>query len=108
MKDEVRDDVHTAAKFMVEMEHGFVDKMFEMGDLENLKKEDLKHFISKRGNEKLKELGYEPTLSLSLPIRTNRVGFHPKTQLLLGWVTTASMRLTHLSASPMLWVPATE
>ena len=65
LKDEVRDDVHTAAKFMVEMEHGFVDKMFEMGDLENLKKEDLKHFISKRGNEKLKELGYEPTFEYS-------------------------------------------
>ena len=33
--------------------------MFEMGDLENLKKEDLKHFISQRINEKLNELGYE-------------------------------------------------
>ena len=65
LKDEVRDDVHAAAKLMVEMEHGFVDKMFEMGDLENLKKEDLKHFISKRGNEKLKELGYEPTFEYS-------------------------------------------
>ena len=41
------------------MEHKFIDKMFEMGDLENMKANDLKHFISKRGNEKLKELGYE-------------------------------------------------
>lgn len=65
LKDEVRGDVQAAAKLMVEMEHGFVDKMFEMGDLENLKKEDLKHFISKRGNEKLKELGYEPTFEYS-------------------------------------------
>ena len=56
--EEVKDDVITAAKYMVEMEHKFIDKMFEMGDLENLKKEDLKHFISKRANEKLYELGY--------------------------------------------------
>jgi ribonucleoside-diphosphate reductase beta chain len=33
--------------------------MFEMGDLENLKADDLKEFIKKRGNEKLQELGYE-------------------------------------------------
>jgi len=32
-----------------------------MGDLENLKKEDLKNFISQRINEKLGELGYNPT-----------------------------------------------
>ena len=57
--DEVKDDVTQAAKYMVEMEHKVIDKMFEMGDLENMKADDLKHFISKRGNEKLKELGYE-------------------------------------------------
>ena len=60
LNDEVKDDVIQAAKYMVEMEHKFIDKMFEMGDLENLKADDLKHFISKRANEKLKELGYEP------------------------------------------------
>ena len=30
----------------------------EMGDIENLKANDLKHFIKKRLNEKLNELGY--------------------------------------------------
>jgi ribonucleoside-diphosphate reductase beta chain len=34
--------------------------MFEMGDLENLKKDDLKNFINQRLNEKLAELGYNP------------------------------------------------
>lgn len=56
---DVKDDVLEAAKLMVEMEHKFIDKMFEMGDLENLKSKDLKNFISKRANEKLKELGYD-------------------------------------------------
>mgnify|MGYP006407784547 FL=1 len=44
---------------MVELEEEYIDKMFEMGDLENLTKYDLKQFIRKRTNEKLKELGYK-------------------------------------------------
>jgi ribonucleoside-diphosphate reductase beta chain len=32
--------------------------MFEKGDIENLKAEDLKNFIRKRINEKIVELGY--------------------------------------------------
>ena len=58
LKEDVKEAVYEAAELMVKMEHGFIDKMFELGDLENLKKEDLKHFISKRANEKLYELGY--------------------------------------------------
>ena len=52
-------DIIEAAKTMVELEEKYIDKMFEMGDLENLTKYDLKQFIRKRGNEKLKELGYK-------------------------------------------------
>lgn len=61
LKESVKYEVQYAAKLMVEMEHRFIDKMFEQGDLENLKAYDLKNFISKRANEKLAELGYEPT-----------------------------------------------
>ena len=35
-----------------------IDKMFEMGDIENLKAYDLKQFVRKRTNEKLQELNY--------------------------------------------------
>ena len=58
LRSQVKEKVIEAAELMVEMEHRFIDKIFEMGDLVNLKKEDLKHFISKRCNEKLMELGY--------------------------------------------------
>lgn len=58
LKNDVKGEVLYAAKLMVEMEHKFIDKMFEMGDLENLKADDLKHFIIKRANEKIAELGY--------------------------------------------------
>jgi ribonucleoside-diphosphate reductase beta chain len=59
LKDSVQPQVEAAASIMVEMELNFIDKMFEMGDLENLKADDLKEFIKKRANEKLNELGYE-------------------------------------------------
>ena len=61
LKEEAKDKIYEAAKLVLELEHKFIDKMFEQGDLENLKKEDLKQFIIKRINEKLVELGYEGT-----------------------------------------------
>jgi ribonucleoside-diphosphate reductase beta chain len=59
LKQEVYADVLQAADLMRQMEHKFIDKMFEQGDLENLSAADLKEFINKRTNEKLVELGYE-------------------------------------------------
>ena len=60
LKDQVQFSVEEAAALMVEMEHKYIDKIFEQGDLENLKAYDLKNFIYKRANEKLEELGYLP------------------------------------------------
>jgi ribonucleoside-diphosphate reductase beta chain len=59
LHEQVREDVEEAARVMVELEMNFIDKIFEVGDLENLKAEDLKEFILKRTNEKLQELGYK-------------------------------------------------
>jgi len=56
--EECRDDVTTAATAMLKAEEKYIDKMFELGDIENLKAYDLKQFIRKRLNEKLQELGY--------------------------------------------------
>ena len=58
LKDDCKEDIYKAAKIMVELEEKYIDKMFEMGDIENLKSYDLKQFIRKRTNEKLQELGY--------------------------------------------------
>ena len=56
--EDCRADVITAAKTMLEAEEKYIDKMFELGDIDNLKSNDLKQFIRKRLNEKLQELGY--------------------------------------------------
>lgn len=59
LKEEVREDVLTAAALMVKLEHDYIDKMFEMGDIDGISANDLKHFLRKRTNEKLVELGYD-------------------------------------------------
>jgi ribonucleoside-diphosphate reductase beta chain len=56
--EDCEEDILEAAKTMVELEEKYIEKMFEMGDIENLKASDLKEFIRKRTNEKLQELGY--------------------------------------------------
>ena len=58
LRESSKFSIENAARYMVDMELKFIDKMFEMGDLENLKSSDLKEFIKQRANEKLKELGY--------------------------------------------------
>ena len=59
LKNECKDSIEEAARLIVELECNFIDKMFELGDLENLKADDLKEFIKERTNTKLKELGYD-------------------------------------------------
>jgi ribonucleoside-diphosphate reductase beta chain len=66
LKEDVRHEVEYAAKLMVDMEHKFIDKIFEEGDLENLKAYDVKNFISRRANEKLLELGYDPIFEFDI------------------------------------------
>ena len=63
LKEECKSHVLEAADIMVDLELKYIDKMFEKGDIENLKKEDLKNFIKKRTNEKIVELGYSEEAS---------------------------------------------
>ena len=57
--EECHGDILNAADTMVTLEEKYIDKMFEMGDIEGIKAYDLKQFIRKRTNEKLEELGYK-------------------------------------------------
>ena len=57
--EDCKKDVINAAEAMLKAEERYIDKMFEQGDIENLKAYDLKQFIRKRLNEKLLELGYK-------------------------------------------------
>jgi ribonucleoside-diphosphate reductase beta chain len=55
---QLRDKIIEACELSVKLEYDFIDKVFEMGNLENLTKEQLKNFIKARANEKMIELGY--------------------------------------------------
>ena len=72
----VKEDVIEAAVIMMDLEHKYIDKMFEMGDLENLKAYDLKQFIIKRTNEKIKELGYKKSFKYDEEAASNLDWFY--------------------------------
>ena len=57
--EELRDKIIEACNLSVQLEFDFIDKAFEMGDIEGLNKEQLKNYIKARANEKMIELGYK-------------------------------------------------
>ena len=56
--DTLRNKIIEACHLSVKLEFDFIDKAFEMGDIDGLNKEQLKNFIKARANEKMIELGY--------------------------------------------------
>jgi len=62
---DLREKIEKACTISVELEFAFIDKVFEMGNLENLTKEQLKNFIYARANEKMVELGYKALFSVN-------------------------------------------
>jgi ribonucleoside-diphosphate reductase beta chain len=56
--DTLREAVTEACQLSVQLEFNFIDKAFEMGDIDGLNVNQLKNFIKARANEKMLELGY--------------------------------------------------
>jgi ribonucleoside-diphosphate reductase beta chain len=57
---ELSQSIYDACDLSVKLEFDFIDKAFEMGEIEGLNKNQLKNFIKERANQKLIELGYNP------------------------------------------------
>ena len=55
---ELQADIEEAAKLSLKLELDFIDKVYEMGDLEGCPKYDLVSFIKHRVNTKMGDLGY--------------------------------------------------
>jgi ribonucleoside-diphosphate reductase beta chain len=55
---EMTQSIYEACDLSVKLEFDFIDKAFEMGNIEGLNKDQLKNFIKERANQKLIELGY--------------------------------------------------
>ena len=60
--DKLVEEIQEAALLASKLEFDFIDKVFEMGDLENLSKEELKNFIKHRINTKMADLGLKPII----------------------------------------------
>ena len=56
---ELQDEIENACYISVELEFDFIDKAFEMGNIDGINKEQLKNFIKARANSKMEELGYK-------------------------------------------------
>jgi ribonucleoside-diphosphate reductase beta chain len=55
--------INEAALLSLKLELDFVNKIYELGDLEGCSQYDLEHFIKNRVNTKLGDLGYKPIIS---------------------------------------------
>ncbi len=56
--ENLRNEVTEACHLSVQLEFDFIEKAFEMGEVEGLNMDQLKNFIKSRSNEKMIELGY--------------------------------------------------
>src|ERR1700722_9357005 len=55
--DELKKQIYDAARLTIELEDNFIDKAFELGEIEGLTSKDMKAFIRHRCNTKLTDLG---------------------------------------------------
>lgn len=88
--DECAEDIAKAADLIIHLECNFIDKMFEQGDLDNLKASDLKEFIKQRTNEKLGELGYN-----AIPGGDKHIEYNRKKAEKLDWFYHLTGGMTH-------------
>jgi len=57
--DELKSEIYQAGRDTFELESSFIDKAFELGDIEGLTSYDLKNFIKNRINVKLGDIGFK-------------------------------------------------
>ena len=55
--------INEAALLSLELELNFINKVYELGDLEGCSKYNLTNFIKNRVNTKLGDLGYDPVVN---------------------------------------------
>lgn len=55
--DDLKKEIYEAARLTIELEDAYIDKAFELGEVEGLSKHQMKQFIRHRANMKLQEIG---------------------------------------------------
>lgn len=83
--DELKKEIYQAARDTVELEDAFIDKVFELGDIEGLTSKDLKAFIRHRCNTKLNDLG----------MRKNYTNINKEALERMAWFDVLSAGVSH-------------
>lgn len=73
---EIADDVYKGIDLALINEFIYIDKIFELGDLESITKVQLKNFMYDRANKKLKELGLKPQYKVSSELLSEMTWFY--------------------------------
>lgn len=58
--DSLRADLYKGVELAIRNEFSYINKIFEMGDLDTITKDELKNFMYDRANRKLVELNLKP------------------------------------------------
>lgn len=62
---EFKQDIYNGIALSLRQEFAYIDKIFELGDLETITKDQLKEFMFDRANRKLKELDLNPIYDIN-------------------------------------------
>jgi ribonucleoside-diphosphate reductase beta chain len=62
--EELKDKIYQGVDLAITNEFNYIDKIFELGDLETISKSSLKNFMYDRANRKLKELMLKPVYTV--------------------------------------------
>jgi ribonucleoside-diphosphate reductase beta chain len=66
--DSLRADLYEGVELAIRNEFSYINKIFEMGDLDTISKDELKNFMYDRANRKLVELNLKPKYAVDKPL----------------------------------------
>jgi ribonucleoside-diphosphate reductase beta chain len=74
--DELKNTIYQGVDLALVNEFNYIDKIFELGDLETITKDSLKNFMYDRANRKLKELMLKPVYTVDDEMLTDMDWFY--------------------------------
>jgi ribonucleoside-diphosphate reductase beta chain len=74
--DELKDTIYQGVDLALVNDFNYIDKIFELGDLETITKDILKNFMYYRANRKLKELMLKPIYTVDNEILKDMEWFY--------------------------------
>ena len=95
--------INEAALLSLKLELDFIEKVYELGDLEGCNKNDLIHFIKNRVNTKLSDLGYKPIISNVDMTAVNRMKWFDHLSAGKQHTDFFANRVTNYSKGHMEW-----